>query len=189
MEPIFTCDRTKQNIIEAFWKLYSTGGMAQVSVTKLCKIAGYNRSTFYAHFQDVYDVLETLEEHLIPAEDFKNNLLIPLIHCQNQTVLLKKIIHFFEIYSPYLPILLSDYGDPLFRQKLLKKLTPIIKSQVTNLNYSSKHIDYILEYQNAAVLSTISKWYQNKKDIPEDELISLLLKLTSHGTRNILFTS
>ncbi len=180
---------TKQNIIEAFWKLYSEGGISNVSVTKLCKIAGYNRSTFYAYFQDIYDVLDTIEEQIIPPDEFKNHILIPLMNCSNQAIVLKKIIQLFETYSPYLPVLLGEHGDTRFRSKLIQKLTPAIRNQLSQYTHSSQQLDYIIEYQNAAVLFTISRWYQNKKDIPEEELIDLLLNLTTHGIRNILISN
>ena len=117
---------TKQNIKEAFWKLYTQGGISKVSVTQICKLAGYNRSTFYTYYQDIYEVLDAIEETVIPTNSFKEDLLIPLMHCQDETALLHQIIVFFESHSPYLPVLLGEYGDPLFRQKLLARLTPLL---------------------------------------------------------------
>ena len=178
---------TKQNIIDAFWRLYAESGISNVSVTKVCKLAGYNRSTFYAYFKDIYDVLETIESNLITPEDFKEHLLIPLMHCQDDALLLKEVLHFFEIHSPYLPILLGEYGDPHFRHKLMQSFIPVVHDLLPHHAYSEQQLLYIMEYQNAAVLSTIAKWYQNKKDIPEEQLISLLLTLTRHGIRNTLF--
>ncbi|MBP3889054.1 MAG: TetR/AcrR family transcriptional regulator [Cellulosilyticum sp.] len=187
MHNLSSTDITKQNIIDAFWKLYSKGGMSHVSVTKLCKLAGYNRSTFYAYFQDVYDVLETIENQVLPPDVFMENLLLPIAHLENRSLLLKQLITFFDCYVPYLPILVGENGDPNFRHKFLQKIKPLIQHQLPHNYHSSKQLDYILEYQNTAILSVITKWYQNKKDIPEDELIDLLLNLTTHGTRNILF--
>lgn len=188
MSNLSVAEVTKQNIIEAFWRLYCIGGISNVSVTKICKLAGYNRSTFYKYFQDIYAVLETIESNLISAEAFKTELLFPLIHTPNSNELLKQVIHFFDTYSPYLPILLSENGDPHFRHKLLERFIPVISEVIPSTKqYSPKQLAYIIEYQNAAVISTVTKWYQNKKDIPEEDLISLLLQLTNHGTRNILF--
>ena len=33
-----------------------------VSVTRLCKAADINRSTFYAHYMDIFDVMEDIED-------------------------------------------------------------------------------------------------------------------------------
>ncbi len=33
-----------------------------VSVTRLCKAADINRSTFYSHYMDIFDVMEDIED-------------------------------------------------------------------------------------------------------------------------------
>lgn len=189
MSNLSASEITRQNILEAFWKLYEIGGIGNVSVTKLCKLAGYNRSTFYAYFQDIYEVLDTIESKLITPESFEKDLLLPLMKSPDEEMLLKELLLFFERHNPYLTVLLGENGDPRFRQKLLQHITPIVMKHIPHNSYPPEHIKYIIEYQNAAMLSTIAKWYQNKKDIPEQELISLLVKLTRHGIRNTLFKS
>lgn len=144
--------------MEAFWKLYATGGMSKVSITKVCQIAGYNRSTFYAYFKDVYDILDTIEGLLV----------------------------LFELLSPYLPVLLGPTGDPLFRKKLVLHLKPLLHKVLPNSSYSADQLDYIFEYQNAAVISMISMWYENNKNIPKEDLINLLVQLTKHGFVNTI---
>lgn len=181
MNPPTLTDITKQNIEEAFWQLYKPGGMSKISVTQICKIAGYNRSTFYAYYEDIYAVLNAIEEKIIPTESFKEELLLPLMHCQDEKALLEKVLSFFELHSPYLPVLLGEYGDPLFRHKLLTRFSPILHSYFADNAQKTQKLNYILEYQNAAVISTIAKWYQNGKDIPTNELIELLLELTRTG--------
>lgn len=177
---------TKQNIIDAFWQLYEKGGMNQVSITKICKKAGYNRSTFYAHFKDAYDVLETIETRLLPPEAFKTALLIPLMHSENPTELLNGLIELFDRLSPYLPVLLGENGDPLFRKKLFAALTPTLYEIFKDSSYTPNQLHYIFEYQNAAILSTIASWYQNGKDISKEELIALLIQLTQNGIKHTL---
>ena len=35
-----------------------------ITVTKVCQVAGVNRSTFYAHYTDLFDMLGQMETHL-----------------------------------------------------------------------------------------------------------------------------
>ena len=37
--------------------------LESVSVTRLCKTADINRSTFYAHYIDIFDVMEDMEDN------------------------------------------------------------------------------------------------------------------------------
>ena len=64
-------EHTKENIKSAFWNLYKEKQIGKITVSELCKIAGYHRSTFYEYYQDIYDVLEEIESELITEEDFR----------------------------------------------------------------------------------------------------------------------
>jgi AcrR family transcriptional regulator len=48
-------------IQESFIKLLDTKDISQITVSAISQKAEINRSTFYAHFQDVYDLLNKLE--------------------------------------------------------------------------------------------------------------------------------
>ena len=45
--------------------------MKGITVTKLYSLVSINRSTFYAYFYDIYDVLEQIEEQVILPLKFK----------------------------------------------------------------------------------------------------------------------
>lgn len=54
-------ERTKNSIIDAFLELRSKKEIEKISVKELCEKAGINKSTFYTHYQDIYDLSEQLE--------------------------------------------------------------------------------------------------------------------------------
>ena len=56
---------TKQILTDAFWKLYREKSIDKITVREITQLAGYNRSTFYEYFCDVYDVLQQLENSLM----------------------------------------------------------------------------------------------------------------------------
>lgn len=49
--------RTRKALIEAFVELVNERDFEKVSVQDLTKRAQINRATFYAHYQDKYDLL------------------------------------------------------------------------------------------------------------------------------------
>lgn len=51
---------TKRLIKESLFDLLQTNTISDISVTHLAKNAGINRSTFYVHYHDQYEVLEEL---------------------------------------------------------------------------------------------------------------------------------
>ena len=53
--------KTKKSIINAFLALRSKKAIEKITVKELCEAAEINKSTFYSHFQDIYDLSEFLE--------------------------------------------------------------------------------------------------------------------------------
>lgn len=57
---------TDEKIVQTVYEVLirENAPIEKISVRKICELAGINRSTFYAHFQDVYDVLEQTERYM-----------------------------------------------------------------------------------------------------------------------------
>ena len=184
-----TAKITRQNLIDSFWLLYCQKSIEKITVKEICDLAGYNRSTFYVYFRDAYEILEEIEEQTITVEDFKTivikNLFYGnLFHTHRKKAILKSVLEFFEKNKTYLPVLLGENGDPHFRQKVLKKLTPTVLSLYKELTPQElAEVSYLMEYQSAAMLSTIAKWYANDKDLPTEQFLELLLAVTTNGVQ------
>lgn len=77
---------TKNIIKESLIELLETKEIHQVTVTDICKKADINRGTFYSHYKDAFDLLQSMEDELfnqvivylteIPVEDYTDILLI-----------------------------------------------------------------------------------------------------------------
>ena len=57
---------TKEDIKEALIQLLSEERFDTISISKLCKRAGINRGTFYLHYQDKYQMVDSLKTTLSP---------------------------------------------------------------------------------------------------------------------------
>lgn len=58
---------TRQAIRNSFLKLIAEKPIDRISVTELCRDAGINRGTFYAHYTDAYDLRNSIVEDLYRA--------------------------------------------------------------------------------------------------------------------------
>ena len=176
--------QTKQNIMEAFWKLYEKERIENISVSSICKSAGYNRSTFYVYFRDIYEVLDAIEENIITVEEFKSIVLKNIMNNSGKEEIMTDVVNLYEKWNRYLSVLLGEHGDPAFRTKLLKRIAPVVLSLTKFPVIKNKiRLEYIMEYQSAAVLSIITRWYQRGKDLPIEELIDILICTTMNGVQ------
>ena len=57
--------RTKAMLRAALTELLKTKPVNEISVTELTRKADVNRGTFYAHYTDLYDMLEQMENEAI----------------------------------------------------------------------------------------------------------------------------
>ena len=53
--------KTRQSIFNAFLELRARCPLEKITVKELCAKAVIHKSTFYAHYQDLYDLADTLE--------------------------------------------------------------------------------------------------------------------------------
>ena len=53
--------KTKRSIAAAFLELRSKKELERITVKELCERAAVNKSTFYTHYQDLYDLADQLE--------------------------------------------------------------------------------------------------------------------------------
>ena len=56
---------TKEDIKEALIQLLSEEKFENISISKLCKRAGINRGTFYLHYEDKYQMIDSLKSDIV----------------------------------------------------------------------------------------------------------------------------
>ena len=56
---------TKEDIKEALIQLLSEEKFENISISKLCKRAGINRGTFYLHYEDKYQMIDSFKSEII----------------------------------------------------------------------------------------------------------------------------
>ena len=61
-------NRSQEKIENVFIQLIQKKNISDISVSTICEIAGLNRSTFYANYLDIYDLVEKVKEKM--ADDF-----------------------------------------------------------------------------------------------------------------------
>ncbi len=179
--------QTKQNLIDAFWALYCEKRIEKITIKEITNRAGYNRGTFYEYFKDVYDVLEQIEDSLIPTMGELPPISIgPQMHGMPMEV-------FFELYEKnnhYYSVLLGNSGDPAFASKLKDSIKPMIMKELANeVNIDLKTLDYILEYTLSAMIGIMSYWFRQTDRLSNDELHEIINQLMQYGALTSLLPS
>lgn len=172
-------EQTRQNLIDAFWSLYCEKRIEKITVKEITQKAGYNRGTFYEYFTDVYDVLEQIEEALIP--DLEE---LPPISVSSETMgmPIDMFMVLYEQNSKYYSVLLGDNGDPAFASKLKNSTKHIIKQAFQGKYYmDTVEFDFILEFVLSGMIGIMSYWFRQGKILAAKDLIELMYELMENG--------
>ncbi len=173
--------RTKKNLKEAFWQLYEKKEVSKITVKDVTTLAGYNRSTFYEYFKDVYDVLEQLEESLIkkPLMPFKKSK-----EGKEVESIIMALSEEFERNKRYFSVLLGDNGDPRFRSKVQNKIKPKIREKLEDLGVKDENkINILIEYQVSAMLGIMIYIHTSENPPKISELFEVVNSLNRHGLK------
>ncbi len=60
-------EKTEKAIKNAFLELRSKHPLEKITVKELCRLAQINKSTFYAHYEDIYDLSEKLQMETVQS--------------------------------------------------------------------------------------------------------------------------
>lgn len=175
---------TKQDLIDAFWYLYCNKRIEKITIKEITLKAGYNRSTFYEYFIDIYDVLEQIESSLIPNI---NELPPTTILNKNFEIPIDVFLKLYEKNEKYYSVLLGDNGDPAFSSKLKNSIKPMLKETlVTKVKLNDVEFDFILEYILSSMISVMSYWLKNNKILSAEKLIYLMNDIMEDGVITLL---
>lgn len=60
-------EKTERGIKNAFIELRSKKALEKITVKELCESARINKSTFYAHYKDIYDLSDAMEAEVVES--------------------------------------------------------------------------------------------------------------------------
>jgi len=166
----------KEKLTDAFWSLYKEKRIENITVKDITRISGYNRSTFYEYFQDVYDVLEYIEESLL--EYVRVDIIGDLDFLDNEKVI-EKITIMYNTKGEYFSLLLSEDGDPYFVGKFKAVMKPTMFSHLP-IKESVQAL-YLFEFVMSAILGTITYWYQQDDETLLSDVIIMIRSILTGG--------
>ncbi|MBS5083821.1 MAG: TetR/AcrR family transcriptional regulator [Clostridiales bacterium] len=175
--------QTRQNLIDAFWEIYTEKRIEKITVKEITAKAGYNRGT-YEYFTDVYHLLDEIENALIPTVDE-----LPAYSTSTGDRLgvpLDSFLQLYEHHNKYYSVLLGAKGDPAFSAKLKNQIKASLTEHFKENIQDAQEFDYTLEYVLSAMVGIMSYWFSKEQEISKERLMSLIRNLSEQGIRAIL---
>lgn len=168
-------------IRQSFVKLLMQKPISKITIKEICEDADINRATFYAHFQDQYDLLHQIETGII---DDINQYLINYDVSRVPAQMLDKIFEYIkENAEIFKLLLLSSNADIQFQQEITK----IIGQQHFSAMAADKEdSEYVFLFFANGAIGLIVKWLKDDMKKPVSEMSNLILKLSLYGSQPFL---
>jgi len=173
--------RTRQALRDALARqIEETGDLSQVTVTRVTGTAGVTRRTFYSHFRDISDLVNSIEEDTLAD-------ITVLVHALAQTDLDRlqeairnfepcpgavDILTYFLQRKSYLPALLGDGGDPGFVEKIKRVVFNTVKDRASeglHVPLPPQIFEYYLTFAISAEVGVLLRWLSSgMRESPHD---------------------
>ena len=172
---------TKMVIRESLFELLETKRLNQITVKELCYLADINRSTFYSHYTDLFDLVQKLEEALI--KDLKAVIKFENIGQDNQLEM------FVDIFS-HIKNHVEDYQIMLLNPNSSRILDEIIAEAYEHhllalkdiqVPISKNMVDYSIALVSSGSARVIMKWIENDFAESPQEMARLINHFTNTG--------
>lgn len=169
---------TQQSLKDAFIKLYQEYPLEKITVKEITSKAGFTRSTFYLYYEDVYNLLEEIENELLEAVDristgFTTHVLAKY-RIGDPYPFLSEFFCFFRSKREYYLAMLGPYGDPLFLHKWRTRIKVRFIGLLDYNRIDYKDSDFVAELIANALLSSIRYWLSERNDISPEEFSILM---------------
>lgn len=168
-------EKTRQKFVEVFCELYSQKPIEKISIQEIANKSGYNRSTFYQYFTDIYELLDAVENDLL--NDMKKELAkkeLSMHTIQDTLYCMDNREHLLVLNA-----LLGDYGSARFLKRLKKEIT--LNQLELNVPKNHSLTPYFIEFYLTTSLSLFRLWIQRQQDLSSEEFFKLVENLYTSG--------
>lgn len=172
---------------EALYRLVETEAIQDITVKELCYEANINRTTFYAHFQSVKELIENLEsevwvELLVLLKRSEKDI----SYFNNQ--IFHDVYQLAQKYHQLFLLLLNKNADPHFVEKVYNLGRNVFKSSFKRsktLKDESKMEYYYISVLNAFI-GILRLWLNNQMKESPEEMAEITKSIINRGIRFIL---
>ena len=163
--------KTKKSIINAFIELRSKKSLEKISIKELCEKAQINKSTFYSHFADIYDLSDSLEDELLQSiiRDLPETIKV----VTEPEEFIKRLTFSLTSHQSLLKILFADNRKGLFIIKLNNTLKFLIFQKYPEYKGDFK-INTLLSY----LIYGCYHAYVENREYGEQEVIELISRIS-----------
>ena len=173
--------KTKKILFESLLVLMKQKNFEKIKISDICDEALINRSTFYAHYEDKYELLIDLIEELKLSllkelEDNENVIFSKKYLMELLSILIKHIDDNTEVYNAILTNnkngILIDFLIDVIERDVSERL-----KHNNDIKDSILPLDIIIKFYAGGLINIGISWLSHKEKYTKEELLNYIDKL------------
>lgn len=157
---------TEELIKENFIKLLREKEINKISISELCKMCSINRTTFYLHYTDIYDLMEKLDQEM-------SEKMVSLFTEKASSIgdgFVKLFYYILEHRDFYYGCFRDNTRPGIIRIALPDAVKNSVKSVSSRMGYGTeKELLYHQEFFKAGITALIHLWlFSGCEETPEE---------------------
>lgn len=172
---------TKMMIRSSFIALMKEKSLSHITVTEICERAGINRATFYAHYRDPSDLLDTIEREVM---DEISRAALPLVSTTRSSTrdAIAEIFRFVRENADVCTVLLNDGGESVFLERVIAHFESYFISVWTGArNMSPEDARTLFSFAAIGSMGQLRQWLQGGMKRSPEEMADIIMKLIWYG--------
>ncbi len=171
-------DATRESFVNAFFQLAQKKNMEQITIREITTLAGYNRTTFYRYFEDIFALIEYAED------EFLQSTLKVLNEQRGENGIGERqffeiVIHCFHENADRISILMSEQNRSHFVRRLREK----VPRNLYQPGGDTAKIKVIKDIYFYGIMHAILVNLQSQNALPDEDLLDIIQKLFNNWYR------
>ena len=178
---------TKMVLRESLIKKLRDKPIARITIKELCEDADINRTTFYAHYTDQFDLLNKIQDAFIADINSYLDQFALESGDSGMLQLLSKIFEYIAQNDELCRVLLGSNGVVDFQTKVMQ----IVSTRIVVEWRKKQHVDeataqYIYTYVATGSIGVIRKWLLDTNPKSPQEMAHLVVRMVYKGIEQFI---
>lgn len=179
--------KTRAQLRAGLARLMQKKNIREITVTELVDEVDINRSTFYLHYEDIYQMLESIEQEIMEEIrlSITSNPIEPLTNTDKAQSFLVHIFTYLEENREICKALLGPHGDMAFVEQTEKLVAETVFESLTNqFPKTTPDLLYTYSFCLTGLVGMLKSWLSAESPESPQYMADLTHKLFTNITRD-----
>ena len=177
--------KTRAALRNALTELIGEKELRAITIRELSERADVHRATFYAHYEDIYDLYHQMEDDILKDIDS----IVQIDPNKSYEALFRTMIDYFHDNKAFCRMMFGEYASVTFRDRVSK----LLEEKYLRICLFGGRFEAITEerrfqatYHIQGFLALIGRWIASEYDHPIEEIGDIIIRLNDNMNRHFM---